>query len=511
MISLLQKLLRRTTIVAVLILIQVGILVATIVNLSTHYVYVYAVFTLISVAVALWIVSRQDNPSYKLAWLLMVLGFPIFGGLFYLMFGGHRVSKKLLRKLQQGYSISDGQLDQTPEPVDFMEKDDPGVVRQSQYILSHSGYPAWQDTKVGYFPLGEDKFEALLQDLRRAEHYIFLEYFIIEPGKMWNSILEILEEKAAQGLDVRVMYDDIGSGYTLPDYYERTLRKKNIKCFVFNPFRPVMSVLLNNRDHRKIVVIDGYIGYTGGVNLADEYINEVDRFGHWKDTAVRLEGEAVWNLTVMFLQMWDSLEGIKSKYECYRPHVWHPEPFAGQGVVQPYGDSPLDEEAVGENVYLNIIGRARKYVWITTPYLIIDNEMVTALCLAAKSGVDVRIITPGKPDKWYVHMVTQGNYAQLVQAGVKIWEYTPGFIHAKSFVCDDCVATVGTINLDYRSLYLHFECGVWMYRTPCIADIRRDYLATLEQCTPIPCDYGKDMPFYKRLIRAVLRLVAPLM
>ncbi len=504
--SLLQKLLRRTTIVAILILVQVVILVTTIYHLSSHYVYVYIAFTVISIAAAFVIVWRRDNPSYKLAWILVVLGFPIFGGLFYLLFGGHRVSRKLRRRMQRV-----ARQPQSPQPVEYMQSRSPGVARQSDYIFQRSGFPAWQNTRVDYFPLGEDKFRRLLEDLRRAEHFIFLEYFIIEPGLMWDSILQILEQKAAAGVDVRVIFDDIGSGYTLPDYYELTLRKKGIKCHAFNPFRPVVSVLLNNRDHRKIVVIDGHIGYTGGVNLADEYINAKPRFGHWKDTAVRLEGEGVWNLTVMFLQMWTGLTGQKEDSELYRPHVHHAAPFESSGVVQPYGDTPLDDEAVGENVYLNIISRAERYVWITTPYLIIDNEMMTALCLAAKSGVDVRILVPGVPDKWYVHMVSQANYAQLVEAGVKIWEYTPGFIHAKSFVSDDCVATVGTINLDYRSLYLHFECGVWMYNTPCIADIRSDFLATQQQSKAITAEEGRSMPLRHRLLRGVLRLFAPLM
>ena len=508
---LLKKLLRRTTIVALLVFIQLAILVITVMRLSSHYLYVSLAFTAISAAAAFAIVSRRDNPSYKLAWILLVLGFPVFGGLLYLLFGGHRVSKKLKGKIELAYTPADGQLDQQTEPVEYMENREAGVARQSNYILKNSGYPAWQNTGVTYLSSGEEKFQSLLEDLRQAKHYIFLEYFIIEKGQMWQAILQLLEEKAAQGLDVRVIFDGIGSGYTLPDYYQYNLRKKGIKCQVFNPFRPVVSVLFNNRDHRKIVVVDGHIGYTGGINLADEYINRKDRCGHWKDSAVRLQGEGVWNLTVMFLQVWNGLTGQRCSLEPYRPHVYYPQPFEGEGVVQPYGDSPLDEEAVGENVYLNMINRAKRYVWITTPYLIIDNEMMTALCLAAKSGVDVRIITPGVPDKWYVHMVTQAHYAQLVEAGVKIWEYTPGFIHAKSFVCDDSLATVGTINLDYRSLYLHFECGVWMYNTPCITDIRRDFLETLEKCSPISVNYGRDLPPGKKLLRAFLRLFAPLM
>ena len=506
-----RKLLRRTTVVALLIALQGYVLIQAVLRLSSHFVYVYAAFELISLLAVLWIIGRQDNPSYKLAWIVPILLFPVFGGLFYLMFGGHRVPRTMLRRVRQSYTDSAGQLCPDPAAQAWLQQCSPGAACQSDYIQRQAGFPACAGTAVRYFPTGEAKFAALLEDLRRARHFIYLEYFIIQPGQMWDPILAILEEKAAAGLDVRVVYDDIGCAYTLPGKYRETLRAKGIRCHVFNPFRPVMSMLMNNRDHRKIVSIDGWVGYTGGVNLADEYINVTHPHGRWKDSAVRLEGEAVWSLTVMFLRMWDYLDGSRSDFAACRPHVWHPAPFEGAGVVQPYGDSPLDNETVGENVYLGIIGRATRYVWITSPYLIVDNEMVTALCLAAKSGVDVRIITPHVADKWYVHLVTQAHYQQLLEAGVRIYEFTPGFIHAKSFVCDDCVATVGTINLDYRSLYLHFECGVWMYGTPCIADIRQDFLDTLAVSQEVPSGFSGGISLAKRLVRALLRLLSPLM
>lgn len=502
---------RRATIVGLLIVIQAIILVGAVWRLSNNFVYVYAVFELLSIGVVLWILSRKDNPSYKIAWIFPILIFPIFGGLFYLLFGRQKTSAAFRRGIEKSYLDSVTHLRQDPQVTRLLEQEDPRAARQSSYLTTCSLYPAYADTQVEYFCPGEKKFEALKRELEAAEHFIFLEYFIIEEGVMWNAVLEILERKVQEGVDVRVMYDDIGCAYTLPAGYFLTLREKGIKCHVFNPFKPVMSVQMNNRDHRKIVVIDGHTGFTGGINLADEYINVYPKHGHWKDSAVMLKGEAVWNLTVMFLQVWDYMQKSQSDYSLYSPHVHHPDPFLGEGIVQPFSDSPLDGETVGENVYLNIIGRAQRYVYINTPYLIVDNEMVTSLALAAKSGVDVRITTPHVADKWYVHMVTRSYYAQLIEAGVKIYEYTPGFVHAKSFVCDDEIATVGTINLDYRSLYLHFECGVWMFRAPCIADIKKDFMETLELCQLVTLEECRNIPLYKRLLRGLLRMFAPLM
>ena len=330
---------------------------------------------------------------------------------------------------------------------------------------------------------------------------------------MWRTILDILEQKAAQGVDVRLIYDGFGCLTTLPYKYDKFLREKGIQCKVFNPFRPVLNIIQNNRDHRKICVIDGKTGFTGGINLADEYINQKERFGHWKDTAVMLKGDAVWSMTMMFLHMWNVVNGIQTPidYAAHSPHAYHPEEFEGSGVVQPFTDTPLDGETLGENVYLNIINRAKRYVYICTPYLIIDNEMMTALCLAAKSGVDVRIMTPGVPDKKMVFLLTQSYYAQLIEAGVKIYEYQPGFLHAKSFVCDDEIAVVGTINLDYRSLYLHFEDGVWIYKNDVIRDILEDFLETMHYCDPISLEFCKNRNIFVRGFQSILRVFAPLL
>lgn len=330
---------------------------------------------------------------------------------------------------------------------------------------------------------------------------------------MWQSILEILEKKAAEGVDVRIIYDGFGCLTTLPNNYPQILKEKGIKSVIFQKFRPFVNVVQNNRDHRKLCIIDGYTGFTGGINLADEYINYKERFGYWKDTAVMLQGEAVANMTVMFLSMWSVLTREKAypDYGRYMPHTYHPEPFEGKGYVQPFCDSPLDNEVIGENVYLNIISQAKKYVYICTPYLIVDNEMITALCLAAQRGVDVRITTPGIPDKKMVFLLTQSYYSQLIKNGVKIYEFSPGFLHAKSFVCDDQVAVVGTINLDYRSLYLHFEDGVWICNNDVVEDIYKDYTDTLKQCVPVSLDFCENRSIAVRMGQSILRLFAPLL
>ena len=351
----------------------------------------------------------------------------------------------------------------------------------------------------------------MLAALESAEHFIFLEYFIIEEGHMFHQIEDILEKKVKEGVEVRLIYDDVGCIGTLPPRYYKQLQKKGIKCAAFNPFRPLLSVIMNNRDHRKIFVVDGAVGFTGGINLADEYINEVKRFGYWKDTGVRIEGEAVWSLTSMFLSMWNYIVHSTEDYSRFMPAQHQKAPFENDGFVQPYGDSPLDHESVGENIYLNIINRAKNYVYIFTPYLIIDHEMLTALCNAAKDGVDVRIVTPGIPDKKMIFLLTQSYYAPLIQSGVKIYQYTPGFIHAKCFVCDDEIATVGSVNLDFRSLYLHFECGVFFYRSAVVAQVKEDCLNTFVCSEQMTAEFCRNRPVPVRLLQSVLRLLAPLL
>lgn len=512
MVKLLKSLFNRIVIVGVLIVMQLFILLMTIWNFSTYSVYIYANTTILCSAVAvLWIMNNKDNPAYKLAWIIPILIFPAFGGPFYLLFGMKRLSRRMKRKMIRSYRKIQALLQQNVQLVKDIEALDKSVCKQVEYVYTASNFPVYANTTSTYLPTGEIKFEVLKQELEKAEHYIFLEYFIIQEGVMWNSLLDIMVRKAQQGVDVRVIYDDFGCLKTLPYQYNKKLEKLGIKCQVFNPLVPLLSLRMNNRDHRKIVVIDGHTAFTGGVNLADEYINEYPRFGHWKDSSIMLKGEAVWNFTVMFLSNWDYLSNTDEDYEPYRPHIHHQENFQNDGYVMPYGDSPLDEETVGALTYLNMINRAKDYIYINTPYLIVDNETVTALCLAAKSGIDVRIVTPHIPDKWYVHMVTRAYYQQLIESGVKIYEYTPGFIHSKTFAVDDELAIVGTINLDYRSLYLHFECAVWLYQSKTVMDIKDDFLTTLKLCQQISLTDCYQVKWHTRLARSIMRIFAPLM
>ena len=470
-------------ILGILILVQASILGFAIWKLSEYFVYLYAAFALLSIIVVLYILNRTDNPSYKLAWTIPILLFPVFGGLFYLFFGRKQYKAEFIQEGAKVYKATVHLTQQDEKILEEIQQQDQSIANQVKYIANYSSYGIHKNTITKYLSPGETFFDTLKKELLKAKHFIFMEYFIIEEGIMWDSIVGILAQKAKEGVDVRLIYDDAGTIQTLPYKYHEKLQKLGIKTVVFNEIKPTLNLLMNNRDHRKITVIDGHTGFTGGINLADEYINAIEKHGHWKDASLMLKGEAVWNLTIMFLQVWACVTNEDGGYDQYRPYVNHPEPFESDGYVQPYGDSPLDGETVGENVYLNIINKAKKYVYINTPYLVVDNELVTALVLAAKSGIDVRIVTPHIEDKWYVHTVTRAYYPQLIEAGVKIYEYTPGFIHSKTFVCDDEIGVVGTINMDYRSLYLHFECGVWMYKTKSILDIRDDFLKTLEVCT----------------------------
>ena len=511
--SLLKLLFNRIFYVALALVVQLAWLLIALFRLMEYSRWVTIGMQIVGVLVVLWIVNKTINPSYKLAWTMLILIFPVFGGSLYLLFGKSRIGTVMEQHYQNLIDETAEYLEGSELTRKRLNEDDRSMRIQSDYIWQYSRYPVHENTTAEYFQVGDDMFPVLVHELEQAKHFIFIEYFIINDGVMWQTILNILEKKAKEGVDVRLIYDGFGCLTTLPYKYDQEMRRRGIKCEVFNRFRPILNIIQNNRDHRKICVIDGWTGFTGGINLADEYINQRKRFGHWKDTAVMLKGEGVWNMTAMFLYMWGIVTRTDTSLDFgnYAPHRWHPDEFPGSGYVQPFCDSPLDDEIVGENVYLNIINRAKNYVYICTPYLIIDNEMMTALCLAAKSGVDVRIMTPGIPDKKMVFLLTQSYYKQLLEAGVKIYEYQPGFLHAKSFVCDDKVGVVGTINLDYRSLYLHFEDGVWMYKNDVVLDIRDDFTETLEYCDPIDLAFCQKRNIVVRAIQNVLRVFAPLL
>lgn len=506
--KILYILFHRSVFVALALIAQITTL-AVMVSIFSEYTQIfYWCCISMSVMASLAIVGSRMEPGYKIAWLLLVLPFPVFGGIFYLLVGGGYVPKRTQKRMKGILEKSFFALKDDFKADDLIPLGG-DAAGQASYLERRAACPAYTNTETEYFPLGDEVFPRILEELEKAEKYIFLEYFIIQPGVFWDSVLAILERKAAQGVEVRVLYDDFGCMFTLPRDYNETLTKKGIQCRVFNRLMPVMSLRLNNRDHRKLLIIDGKAGFTGGINLADEYINVRERFGHWKDSAILLEGDAVWSMTVMFLTMWDNIADWDEDFERFRPPASPVRPWTG--YVQPYTDTPLDREAVGQSVYLNMIAKAKNYVYITTPYLVIDVATNTALCNAAKSGVDVRIITPHIPDKRYVFEVTRAHYQPLLEAGVKIYEYTPGFIHAKNFVVDDRFAVVGTVNLDYRSLFLHFEDGVWLCEAPCIRDIRRDFEATLEVSELYSLRRFKHLNILLQLYRSILRVFAPLM
>ena len=509
--KLLKVLQKRVVIVGILILIQLLWGISMVTKLMDYSGSLNILLEFISVLVVLYIVNKDDNPAYKLAWIIPILAFPIFGGILYLCFGDKRPTKGMRRRMDRAAAKLSAFSPAEENLLDALKTEDKVAYGQMKYINDFSHFPAYQNTESVYYESGEACFPVLLEELRNAKHYIFMEYFIIEQGQMWSEILDILKMKAAEGVEVRLIYDDMGCVALLPYRYYEELEKSGIKCVAFNPVIPFFSLVMNHRDHRKITVIDGHTGFMGGWNLADEYINRKERFGYWKDTAIRLKGDAVWSLTSMFLVNWNTVKYNKEEdVRAYMPKACLEKKPFGTGYVQPYGDSPLDRENVSESVYLNMINAARDYVYITTPYLVIDNEMITALLLAAKRGVDVRIITPGIPDKRYVFWLTQSYYSQLVTGGVKIYQYNPGFVHAKSFVCDDKFAIVGTINLDYRSLYLHFECGTFFYNTPVVAQVKEDLLSMME-VSALQTYAMTQKNIVMRLVQAVLRVLAPLM
>lgn len=507
-----QLLFHRAVAVGLLLLVQFVALYILFIKFNNYFIVLNMLSSLIGVLIVLTIVSKPDNPAYKLAWIVPFVFFPLFATFFYLLFGRNSVNKDEKNKMKKMSSIMNEQLQPKKNLlIEDIKNDSLSAYAQSKYINDRAYCPPYNNTNSTYFPLGEDYFERLKAELLKAEHFIFMEYFIIEEGKMWNEILDILVEKSKNGVDVRVVYDDVGCLITLPNKYNKKLESLGIKTLVFTPIIPIMSVKFNNRDHRKITVIDGHTAFTGGINIADEYINEKEKHGHWKDTGVMLKGLGVWSFTIMFLSLWEVQTGEQIVYENYRPEKYTKDTFVSDGFVQPYSSSPLDKETVGENIYFNLINRAKKYVYITTPYLITDNEMLTALKLASKSGIDVRIITPFVPDKKYVQVTTRASYYNLLDAGVRIYEYTPGFMHAKMFLSDDIYGTVGTVNLDYRSLHLHFECGVWFYKNSCLNDISADFQNLFTTCQEIKQEQLAEQNSAFNLLEKILVLFSPMM
>ena len=499
----------RTLIVAVAFIIQFLLLGVTFFWAKEYSGIVYAGFSVLGLIALLHIFNSRGNPDFKLVWMLPLLLFPVFGALFYTYIMIQPGTKVIYQRLRVLGEKSRVYLKQDEKTFETLKEENPQMGRMADYLLEHGNCPVYQNTTIQYFPLGDDQFPELLKQLKKAEKFIFLEYFILEEGYMWESVLEILQEKVKAGVEVRVMYDGMCELTLLPNFYPKLLKKYGIQCKMFAPIRPVFSSHYNNRDHRKIVVIDGKVAFTGGTNLADEYINKKERFGHWKDTAVMVTGDAVQKFTCMFLEMWHTTEKQEPDYEAYlTPKSMLKEK---DGYVIPYDVMPYGTERVGKQIYLDILNTACQYVHIMTPYLILDNEMIDALTRAAKGGIEVQIIMPHIPDKPYAFYLAKTYYEELIAGGVEIYEYTPGFVHAKVFTSDDDTATVGSINLDYRSLYLHFECGVFIYRNPVVRDIEKDFQETLAKCQKVTMTEVRNRSTFVKIYGQVLRIVAPLM
>lgn len=515
----LRVILSKTFAFAVLIVLQVAFFCVLIYQLANVGAAVYTVLTIITVLVLVAVLEQDElNPAYKLMWVLVIVLMPLFGTLFYLIWGHRTVPRRKRFVLQEIEARTSRAMAQEAPVFSALAAQDPELGQSARYLIDHAASPVYPAGQVEYYPLGEDFFPRFLDAVRGAKKYIFMEYYIYEEGYMLDTTIELLREKAAQGVDVRVMWDGFGSLFTLPPDFEQKLKSYGIKCCAFAPIELTIHVsdyaMLNHRDHRKITVVDGEIGFSGGLNFADEYINLKERFGLWKDTSFLITGPAVYSLTTTFLRLWDYASGTASKLASYQAP--QPEDFSQalsmeRGYVQCYWDSPLDAENVSENAYLNIIRHAKNYVYISTPYLILDHEMITNLTLAAKSGVDVRILTPGIPDKRAVFLVTQSYYPALLAGGVRIYEYTPGFNHAKMYVSDDKVAIVGSANMDYRSLYLHFENCVSFYGGAVVGQAKKDMLECFAQGKEISLEETRQIKPLRRLVQIVAKFIAPLL
>ena len=496
----------RTTIVLLLLAVQLLLLFIFFYRLRDYFFFGGSM--LVGLIVALIVVNRPGNPASKITWILLMMLAPVFAIPFYLfvdMEWGHRLVRARLAEIEEQTAPF---LPPRITALESLRLADPGAGNLANYLQQIGKFPVYQNSDADFYPLGEIAFEVILSELKSAENFIFLEYFIIDEGYMWGRILKVLEEKAASGVEVRVLYDGTCALYKLPYQYPKKLEKYGIKCHMYAPLRPLVSTHYNNRDHRKILVVDGRCAFTGGINLADEYINRTHPHAHWKDVAIRVTGEAVRSFTFMFLQMWN----VESRgLEDFTPYLNTSAPVPSNGWVLPYGDSPFNGEKLAEMVYMDILNRAQKYVHIMTPYLIIDHEMVTALTFAAKRGVDVKLITPGWPDKKTVFALTRSYYKELIAGGVQIYEYTPGFVHAKTFVSDGTTAVTGSVNLDYRSLYLHFECAAFMYNIAAVERIEEDFQRTLQECRPISLEDCRKDKLSRRVIGFILRPLAPLM
>ena len=497
----------KTVIIGISILIQLILLILPPILFSESAIWFYSVCQVLAVCFVVYIINHQGNPSYKITWITFILITPVVGVVVFLLFGGGRVFPHLKKRMKYFEDKYMKHLTHSSPLNSRLKYFDMFHSRQADYLTLETGFPVYSGTTAKYLESGEAFFETLLSELKKAKKYIYIEFFILAQGVMWDKIHDILLEKIKNGVEVKIIFDDFGSIGRQSKDFVKELKKEGIEVSVFNPLRPLVDIFMNNRNHRKIVVIDGNTAFTGGINIGDEYINELQRFGHWLDSGIMLKGEAVKSFLIMFCTMW---EFITHKGIDIDKHITS-QKENDDGFILPYCDGPLNDKNPAAGIYMQIINNAQKYVYITSPYLILDNNMVNVLSLAAKSGIDVRIIVPSHPDKWYVHPVTQYYYEELLTSGVRIYEYTPGFIHSKVFLSDDCVATVGTVNMDYRSFFFHFECGVWMSENSEIKAIKEQINNIFEQSCEIDLTKWKKRPLYIKLKQGILHLFSPFM
>ena len=498
----------RGILVGISLLLQIGWLLLIIVKLNRYSAYISLITGLIAAAAVIRLYSRDTNGAYKMPWIMLIMALPVMGLSLYLMAELLGSPPWIRKRVENARKASEKYLAQESPTEEKLRQTDASAANQMRCLYRQTGYPVCCNTETRYYDFAGKCFEEMKHDLERAERFIFMEYFIVEDDRAFSEILDILVRKVRQGVQVRLMYDDVGSiGYVNLKFAEK-LNQLGIRCRAFNPALPVVNLFMNHRDHRKITVIDGKIGYTGGFNLANAYFGYDTPFGTWKDTGLRLEGEAVRSLSATFLELWN-LHSPLPEEDAQFLSVGHSVP--AEGFVQPYGDDPMSGERAAENMYLNLISGSRKYVWFMTPYLMITDEMCRALCLAAEKGVDVRIVTPGIPDKEIVYRITRSYYAALAKKGVRIYEYTPGFCHGKQCLCDGEIGSIGTSNLDYRSLYLHFENNVLLYGCPALKEMERDFLETFRQCREVTGEYRGGRRGTLRLWQCLLRLFAPIL
>ena len=509
----LSKLFGRLVLTAVIILFQFGWIAFTLYEAGVVNPWFYVVLRVISLVIALYVVYKDSRPHNKLSWIFLILLLPFIGCPCYFLFGRSEMTKKHREQIAQLQKYVEPMRREQKEVNSYLKQTDETAYKQMCFAQNAGSYPVYMEQDSRYYMVGDDMFIDMLEDIKQAKEFIFLEFFIMKQGVMFDTLMDALEERAKAGVHVRLIYDDMGCIDEFSRHFYKELQARGIHVACFNPFRPFMSIIMNNRDHRKIVVVDGRIAYTGGLNIADEYINAIERFGHWKDAGVRITGDAVWSFTTMFLEMWSYV--TKGTEDFSRFKVLENDNQAliaqGKGFIQPYADCPLDKRFVIEGIYLNLINHAKKNVYIFTPYLILGSEIATALINAARSGVDVRIVTPAIPDKKMVFLLTQANYENLIRGGVKIYQYTPGFIHSKCFVVDDEYASVGTTNLDFRALYLHFECGTLMYKTESVHKVTEDMCNTFGKSREILLEECENKNFFYQLFLSVMQLFSPLL